>query len=207
MTEYTLSDTHFGHEKMVGESGFVTTRQHFSSVEDMGKQMIDAWNSTVQKDTDTVYFVGDFAMNLKSRDAVNILKQLRGNIVFIKGNHDSEDLRKHIAKDKELNKRVEWCEVGKRIKRFKHIVYFTHYPMVLGNRPQLINIHGHIHEEVRKEPNLLNVGVDSPERPILPFGTPLPLDACIDAIVLKIALFEASSATYTKSGEFFEAEL
>lgn len=70
MKRFFISDTHFGHFNVIGysERPFVlsqdtsiplATRQK-QLVETMNQFMIDRWNSVVS-DSDTVYFVGDFA--------------------------------------------------------------------------------------------------------------------------------------------------
>jgi calcineurin-like phosphoesterase family protein len=56
----------------------------------------------------------------------------------------------------------------------------THYPMMLGIAPQIINLHGHIHHYSVSAKENINVGVDTPEAGYLnykiPFGTPFSLD-------------------------------
>jgi calcineurin-like phosphoesterase family protein len=79
---YLIGDTHFDHEKLMGYC-----RRPFASVEEMNNQMIENWNNTVEKD-DFVFFMGDMAYGRGSRPADYWLKQLNGDVIFFRGNHD-----------------------------------------------------------------------------------------------------------------------
>ena len=48
----------------------------------------------IAKKDDDVFFLGDFSYKCTEEDAIKILKQLNGNIHFIKGNHDSKSFLK-----------------------------------------------------------------------------------------------------------------
>ena len=59
----------------------------------MNNVLLNNWNNTI-KDEDTVYFLGDLAFGTSSRPTDYWLKQLKGKIIFIKGNHDkSKNIR------------------------------------------------------------------------------------------------------------------
>ncbi|MDE6375988.1 MAG: metallophosphatase, partial [Ligilactobacillus sp.] len=64
--------------------------------------------------------------------------------------------------------------------------YLTHYPLMLGIAPKIINLHGHIHHYAVNAKENINVGVDSPEFDYLPtkpdFGQPLSM-LQVEAIV------------------------
>lgn len=68
----------------------------------MNNTIVENWNSVVN-DNDTVYHLGDIALiNSKKEDlkrVLEILKKLKGQIVFLKGNHDSRALFKFIDKN------------------------------------------------------------------------------------------------------------
>lgn len=78
---FFTSDTHFGHQNILQYS-----QRPFKSVEEMDRVLIDNWNNAVAKD-DTVYHLGDFAFGEPKR-IKEVVNQLNGNIVLIKGNHD-----------------------------------------------------------------------------------------------------------------------
>ena len=78
---FYISDLHFGHANIL----------HFDNrpwlnTDDMEKALISNWNKVVTKQ-DTVYILGDFCWG-KENDWIEILEQLNGNKVLIKGNHD-----------------------------------------------------------------------------------------------------------------------
>ena len=80
MSMWFIGDTHFNHANIIDYCN-----RPFSSVEEMDKVMIDNWNSVVQ-DSDIVYFLGDFVFG----DYRKYLSVLKGEVIFIKGNHDRE---------------------------------------------------------------------------------------------------------------------
>lgn len=199
MKTYVISDMHFNHHNICGEEGFVETRRRFADVDEMNAYLIKTWNKRV-KPEDTVYHLGDFAMNQKPKDTLEILRKLNGTIIMVKGNHDSTKLLKTINRDEELRERVFWSDVGVILKQERKIIHLTHYPLIIGSRGNRVNLHGHIHEMAYQEPNLLNVGVDSPELTLHPFGTPYTIKECIDLIEEKEKRFNESGLTYTKHG-------
>lgn len=180
---FFTSDTHFYHKDLLGMNDFAP--RPFLTVEDMNEEIIRNWNSRV-KPTDTTYHLGDVALYFthpasKSNEAVlQILLQLNGRIIFIKGNHDSRDFFKYLDKNNvEVNgkPKFEFHDVGVIVKYDHRQYYLTHYPMMLDIVNQIINLHGHIHHYAVPIKENLNVGVDSPELDYLtkkiPFGTPL----------------------------------
>ena len=81
MAIFYISDTHFGHKNILKYDA----RPYFT-VEEMDADLIKRWNSVVKKD-DTVYHLGDFSW-LKPDGEHEILRQLNGNKILIRGNHD-----------------------------------------------------------------------------------------------------------------------
>ena len=183
---YLTSDTHFNHNNIQGPNGFVATRKHFNSVQEMNDTIIQNWNATVQP-TDKVIHAGDLSLNMRPKELFEILKQLNGNITIIPGNHDSvSKIIKYLANnnyDYNGKPKFEFSEVGIRIKHNKKVYYITHYPLGLGDsRYKLRNFCGHIHDEATTGANLLNIGVDSPEIPDVPFGTPILFETAVELV-------------------------
>ncbi len=179
--QYFTADTHFFHEQLLGNNDFAP--RPFKNVAAMNQAIIDAWNARVS-DKDVVYHLGDIAMhpsNYPGNDEVfEILKQLNGQIIFIKGNHDNRDLFKFLAKhnwdvfpDKP---KFRFHDVGVLIKMNHFQFFMTHYPMMMGIVKQTMNLHGHIHHSSVPIAEDINVGIDTPETVFLkdppPFGTP-----------------------------------
>lgn len=186
---YLTSDSHFNHYNIQGPKGFVATRRHFTSVEEMNETIINNWNATITSE-DTVYHAGDLSVNMKPRDLFQLLKRLHGNLVIIPGNHDSlSKIIKYLKNNNyQYNNKPKFTiiEVGTRIKFNKKVYYISHFPLGLGNpRPDMRNFCGHIHEETAFGSNVLNIGMDSPEIPDVPFGTPILLETAVELVEAK----------------------
>jgi len=141
---------------------FVWQRRGYHSVESMNHDLIQKWNSVVNKD-DTVFHLGDIMLNDTDR-GIEILKSLNGNIHLIRGNHDTDkkvDLYLQCANVLD----VKYADLFKYNKR--KIFYLSHYPTMTGNYddPKKIwNLSGHIHTEDRfllKEHLIYNVCVEA----------------------------------------------
>ncbi|WP_108983189.1 metallophosphoesterase family protein [Apilactobacillus micheneri] len=193
--QYFISDTHFFDKHMLGIDDFAP--RPFFFVNDMNNKIIDNWNSKVQIN-DTVYHLGDIAVHhikpaKKAYEAIfNILKKLHGNLILIKGNHDSRDLFKFLSNHNYyINGKLkfEFHDVGVLIKMNHCQYYMTHYPMMMGKVEKIINLHGHIHHYSVPIKDDLNVGVDSPELDYLKskpsFGAPLSESEVQDMVLGK----------------------
>lgn len=86
---FFTADTHFWHKNVMNYCN-----RPFSDVEHMNKCLIENWNSVVKQD-DTIYVVGDFSFSgiAKQRE---ILSQLNGKKILVRGNHDYEKMHKYI---------------------------------------------------------------------------------------------------------------
>ncbi len=78
---FYISDTHFSHTNIL----------HFDhrpwlTIEEHDKALIENWNNAVTNQ-DTIYILGDFHWG-KEYDWIDVLEQLNGNKVLIRGNHD-----------------------------------------------------------------------------------------------------------------------
>lgn len=188
--EWVTSDTHFGHKNTFGENGFCATRAEFSSLEEMEDTIITNWNKAVGK-LDTVYHLGDLAFRGTNKQVLALVSKLNGIIVLHEGNHDSANTLRYLEKNSPLltlpngttTKKIVVNQMGTRIKRNGIIYYLTHYPLGLGKfRRKIRNICGHIHEQEAYDPNVINVGVDSPEIEVELFGTPISLEEAMTLV-------------------------
>ena len=137
---FFTSDTHFGHSKIIDYC-----KRPFSSIEEHDKALIQNWNSTVGQD-DTVFHLGDFAYG-NSQFIANIIKQLNGNIILIKGNHDLRNINPalyNIFSD---------VVYQARILIDKQTVYLNHFPFLCFDHGDInlykdnysIQLFGHVH--------------------------------------------------------------
>ena len=182
---YVVSDTHFFDQNLLGIDQFAP--RPFKDVAEMNSTIVNNWNSRVNED-DVVFHLGDIAVNYTKPPRVGdeqvyeILRQLHGRLVLIKGNHDRRDLFKYLANHNYMiggKPKFEFHDVGKLIKYNHKQLYMTHYPMMMGIAPQILNLHGHIHHYMVPSENNINVGIDAPEldflQPRPSFGTPILL--------------------------------
>ena len=77
-----IADCHFYHDRICHEMD----QRGFSGYEEMNEYMIAQWNKKVTN-KDDVYIIGDFSI-AKSDATEKVLKQLKGKLHLILGNHD-----------------------------------------------------------------------------------------------------------------------
>jgi calcineurin-like phosphoesterase family protein len=82
VTRYLLADTHFGDPDVLTYTG-----RPFGSVAEMNDALLAGWNDAVDAD-DTVVFVGDFTVPSEPTTVRRWLNRLRGELVFVAGDHD-----------------------------------------------------------------------------------------------------------------------
>ena len=154
MTTYFTSDLHLHHRKILEYCN-----RPFSNIKEMNAELIKRYNSVVGE-TDTVYFLGDFAFTKNVNDIIDILNQLKGNKHFICGNHDRIMLNSEIKKQF-----ITFVESGiKEIVIDNQTITLCHYPMLSWNKSHYgsWNLFGHEHGNFKQyETNQqLDVGVD-----------------------------------------------
>ena len=137
-----ISDLHLGHENMAKYRGFKSSEEHDNLI-------VSNWNKTVLK-KDTVWILGDVCMEKPHN--YKVLSSLPGYKKVVLGNHDKPQ---HIQ---ELLKYVN-CVCG--MFKYKKRYWFTHCSMHESEMyPGNINIHGHIHHKIIKDPRYINVSCD-----------------------------------------------
>ncbi len=132
------------------------------------------------------------------QNTLRILKKLNGNLIIIKGNHDSSEFLKFLIKNNYTleNGRVKFevHEVGLRLKFDHHEIFLTHYPMIFGKTKNQINLHGHIHDHSVPQKENINVGIDSKDidqflNTTNLFGAPLSQNEVIQIIRAKHMIY------------------
>lgn len=139
---WVISDTHWNHANILKftdrESGKPV--RPFQSVHDMNETMVENWNSVV-KPGDKVYHLGDVFFGSKE-DFKVLWPRLNGRKRLIVGNHDDV---KFLSAGAFFEKVMLW-------RKFENLL-LTHvpvHPSTLGedrfSGKQMINVHGHIHQ-------------------------------------------------------------
>ena len=129
----------------------------------MNEVLVNNWNSVVS-DNDTVYVLGDLFMG-KISDMRPIFDRLKGHIVLVRGNHDTEN---RINFYKENNIEVKDFFVL----NYKGVDFvMCHYPMdnqefldmVTNKNPNTVLLYGHVHSMAPQGLNnhCFHVGVDT----------------------------------------------
>ena len=138
---YVTSDTHFGHAK-----NFLYEPRGFKNIYDHDNAIIKNWNEIIQPEDD-VYLLGDVMLN-DNDYGLSCLKQLKGQIHIIRGNHCTDA---RIALYKDCWNVVEVCD-AKWLKIGKQSFFLSHYPCLTDNHDddkplnrRIISLCGHTH--------------------------------------------------------------
>lgn len=141
MRQLYISDTHFGHANIINFD-----KRPFKSVEEMDEALIQNWNEVVHKD-DTVNILGDFCWQKASR-WIEILKQLKGNKILIRGNHDLKsfphELKNYFAV---VSEQLGIVDEGRK-------VILNHYPQPFywhDTDEKVYMLYGHVHNTAEAE--------------------------------------------------------
>ena len=138
---FYIADYHFGHANVIRFDN-----RPFTSVNEMDQKMIENWNNVVSKE-DTVYILGDFCWGKEDR-WIEILDQLKGNKILIRGNHDLKGMSQQLRnKFQDIRDYKEVKDNGKR-------VLLSHYPMPFYRgdyNSDIIHLYGHIHVTIEND--------------------------------------------------------
>ena len=130
---FFTSDLHFGHQNVIRFEN-----RPLSSVEEMNNTLIENWNAKVNK-KDLVYVLGDVSW-YKDQETSDILQNLKGRKILIKGNHDrvNGQVRNHFENI------TSYDEIVLNVN--KHIV-LCHFPVLFFNRHRYGSymLYGHVH--------------------------------------------------------------
>jgi calcineurin-like phosphoesterase family protein len=142
----------------------------------MDRTIIEKYNSIV-RDNDLVYHLGDFSLSAKAVE--NILPELKGHKMLIKGNHD----KCHPVHCRSPEKLAKWDElylingfkelrledriyIGDRHVNMHHMPYFDETdPDLRYKELRPVDkgewlLHGHVHTSWKTKGRQINVGVD-----------------------------------------------
>lgn len=140
-----ISDTHFGHENIVGYD-----EAPFDSIHEYNVELTERWNSRVGE-KDEVFHLGDFTFRSSPEPYV---KRLNGRIHLVLGNHDRIQMvlkcREHFA---------SITEGILETKRFGKRLVLCHYPILSWHWQGSggLHLHGHVHVKNIHRDNALNV--------------------------------------------------
>lgn len=144
------SDEHYNHANIINKFIF----RPFKNTEEMNSEIIRRHNSRV-KNNDTVYHLGDFKFSSDGPNVYELIQQLNGRHVFIRGNHD---------KNNGLNSCLQYAV----IQLYSQDVLLIHRPEdameIMFKTGIKMAFCGHVHEKwkmMKKDDTIfINVGVD-----------------------------------------------
>ena len=157
--KYFTADLHLGHVNVIRYCN-----RPFHSILEHDQTLINNWNKKVGKN-DLVYVVGDFTMITNNQRIIDYAKQLNGQKILIKGNHDKNNYPSGIFNE------ITWY---KEIHDRDYKIILFHYPLEswqgsmgkdlrdgsISKKPS-IHLHGHCHGAIANKPNRYDIGIDS----------------------------------------------
>ena len=131
---YYIADWHYGHTNILAYDN-----RPFANIEQMDDALIRRWNSVVRFD-DTVYVLGDMFW-IGARESIDILHQLNGAKILIKGNHDKTEYKSFRSEFVTLADYME-------IKDGDRNVVLCHYPIPCfkNHYHGWYHLYGHVHD-------------------------------------------------------------
>lgn len=148
MKTFVIADTHFFHSNVLTFTKKDGSKlRPFTTVEEMHTVMIDNWNRVVGVN-DKVYHIGD--VGFRNASHLEILNNLNGRKVLIKGNHDRHKLSAYVKYFYDV-----------RAYHTLDNILLAHIPI----HPFSMNrwkaqIHGHLHDNVVDDSRYINVSVE-----------------------------------------------
>jgi len=176
---YVTSDLHIGHDR-----GFIYAPRGFNTITEHDKALAENWNKTVS-DKDTIYVLGDLMLG-DNEYGIGIIKQLKGKIRVILGNHDTSSREKLY---RSIPDKIESVEYATIIKFNNYRFYLSHYPTMTASFEKeslsncLIDLFGHTHNKDKfynDIPWMYNVAVDANNH------TPVSLEEVISNCEAKV---------------------
>ena len=128
---FLTADMHFGHENIIKYEN-----RPFLTAELMDKAIIKNWNKVVAK-SDTVFVAGDVSFHGKEKTK-EIVTQLNGKKILIKGNHDQRNNNWWLD--------AGFAEVSNYPIIYKEFFVIQHEPPTYYNEATpFFYIYGHVH--------------------------------------------------------------
>lgn len=137
---FFTSDLHFGHPNIINHDN-----RPFASVEEMDKEMIARWNAKVRP-TDLVYILGDFMWKTRNGSAAELVQQLNGEKILVRGNHDQFITKK--GTENLFVKVADYLDIDVQLENGKtKTLILSHYFIPFYNKHArgAIHLHGHSH--------------------------------------------------------------
>lgn len=171
-----ISDIHYNHPGILRHN---SSTRPFQNTLEMNKWLVDNVWSMI-KENDIVFDLGDTFWNMKAQDIEDILRNVKGTMYKIVGNHDSYGL---YHGDQAILKKYyagifDLLDIKVIHEGIEYMCSLSHYPLVSWNHKPYgcFNLHGHCHGNIdnynENSADLrIDVGIDG--RLAQTLGTPL----------------------------------
>ena len=137
------SDLHLGHNKP-----FLYEPRGFKNIQEHDNAIIENWNKIIRPN-DKVYVLGDLMLN-DNKAGIEKIKQLKGQIYVVRGNHDTE-VRVNLYNN--CDNIIKVTE-GQFLRYGKYHFYLSHYPTLCSNfddskplKARMVSLCGHSHSQ------------------------------------------------------------
>lgn len=163
MNYWIISDTHWGHAKILTFEENGKPVRVFSSVKEMDETIVNNWNKVV-KPEDVVYHLGDVVIGTgDNANYISILNRCNGIKELVKGNHDALPDTVYSQYFRKIHSMI--------ILQKKRGLIMTHIPIHNDCVERFrINLHGHIHSNKIKDNRYVNCCVDFPGNTYTPLN-------------------------------------
>ena len=153
---YFWADTHFNHAGILHHCS-----RPWATVAEMNRALVERWNAAVSRESDEVWFLGDFGFSPGTGHPVgepldSIFFRLRGRKFLVVGNHDDRNPRVLRLPWERQERLVTFRLDGRRAE-------LCHYPLETWKNAQsgALMLHGHSHGTLRRPlPHRFDVGAD-----------------------------------------------
>lgn len=148
---YYIADEHYNHANIIR-----ICNRPFIDVDDMTQSLIANHNGKVLNDDDLTIHAGDFFWGKSLDAAEDILRQLRGRHIVVRGNHD------YWMPEYPNSRDIYRDGIFEHIYNKQRLVVVSHYAMRVWNKSHFNswNLHGHSHGNLPPVGKQYDVGVD-----------------------------------------------
>lgn len=149
MKVFFTADHHFGHTNIIKYCN-----RPFNNIKEMDNVLIYNYNLLVRPE-DTVFFLGDFAMNNSENYVSHMTSRLNGQKHLILGNHDRMRAKAYLRSGFLTVHTHFWMHFPSLGE-----VFMVHDPAESAVDRSKLWLCGHVHDLFLQQKNAFNVGVD-----------------------------------------------
>ena len=172
---FFISDLHLFHKNIL-------QYRPFNDIDEMHQNIIEQWNQKVSKKGSVIYHLGDLSFKKGNQDELyEILNQLNGNIICLRGNHDHQKMwNRHTRENNQYDGKLLYENFEfdyspyREIKVNHQLIVLCHYPIASWNKQNYgsWHLHGHSHGNLDLGlDNMMDVGYD----PLVNRGIQVPI--------------------------------